>query len=122
MNLSATIAKMRAAGMSSEAIVQALECIVIEQVTPERSGAARRQAAYRERHDLTSTEWRKLRQFILERDHHTCHYCGAMANAVDHKVPLNLGGRSNEDNLVAACRPCNSAKRDRKAEEWKACQ
>lgn len=49
MNLSATIAKMRAAGMSSEAIVQALECIVIEQVTPERSGAARRQAAYRER-------------------------------------------------------------------------
>lgn len=48
MNLSATIAKMRAAGMSSEAILLALECLVIEQ-TPERSGAARRQAAYRER-------------------------------------------------------------------------
>lgn len=48
MNLSATIAKMRAAGMSSEAILLALECLVVDQ-TPERSGAARRQAAYRER-------------------------------------------------------------------------
>lgn len=48
MNLSATIAKMRAAGMTSEAILLALECLVIEQ-TPERSGAARRQAAYRVR-------------------------------------------------------------------------
>ena len=55
MNLSATIAKMRAAGMSSEAIVMALECIVTEQVTPERSGAARRQAAYRERNALRNT-------------------------------------------------------------------
>lgn len=34
--------------MTSEAILLALECLVIEQ-TPERSGAARRQAAYRER-------------------------------------------------------------------------
>lgn len=40
---------MRAAGMSSEAILLALECIVTEEVTPVMSGAARRQAAYRKR-------------------------------------------------------------------------
>lgn len=34
--------------MTSEAILLALECLVVDQ-TPERSGAARRQAAYRER-------------------------------------------------------------------------
>jgi hypothetical protein len=51
MNLSATIAKMRACGMTAEAILLALECLVLDQ-TPERSGAARRQAAYRERNAL----------------------------------------------------------------------
>jgi len=51
MNLSATIAKMRAAGLSSEAILAVLECIVLE-AKPEKSGAARRQAAYRERNAL----------------------------------------------------------------------
>ena len=51
MNLAATIAKMRAAGMTSEAILAVLELIVVE-TKPERSGAARRQAAYRERNAL----------------------------------------------------------------------
>lgn len=37
MNLSATIAKMRAAGMTSEAIVLALECLVIESEKPAAS-------------------------------------------------------------------------------------
>ena len=121
MNLSATIAKMRAAGMSSEAILLALECLVVEQ-TPERSGAARRQAAYRERRDISPQEWSKIRSFILERDHWKCHYCGKEANSVDHKTPLAKGGKSNEDNLVAACRRCNSLKKDRTHEEWSQCQ
>jgi hypothetical protein len=42
--------------MTAEAILLALECLVLDQ-TPERSGAARRQAAYRERvkHNALST-------------------------------------------------------------------
>lgn len=47
MNIAETIAKMRAAGFTAEAIVAALECVVVEAPVIERSGAARRQAAYR---------------------------------------------------------------------------
>lgn len=62
MNLSATIAKMRAAGMTSEAILLALECIVqaapepATDVTPKRSAGAERTARWRaKRHgDVTS--------------------------------------------------------------------
>lgn len=62
MNVSATIAKMRAAGMSSEAILLALECIVqadpqpVSDVTPKRSAGAERTARWRaKRHgDVTS--------------------------------------------------------------------
>ncbi len=49
MNIASTIAKMRAAGMTAEAILLALECMTFEAQQNERSGAARRQAAYRER-------------------------------------------------------------------------
>jgi hypothetical protein len=47
MDLPATIAKMRSAGMSAEAIVQALECVVISAVIDEQ--AERRRAADRAR-------------------------------------------------------------------------
>ena len=123
MNLSATIAKMRAAGMSCEAIVTALECIVLDdadqdELEPEKSPAARRQAAYRERRRLGDGQWETLRWTVLERDKHTCHYCGAEANSVDHKIPLMRGGSSELDNLVAACKRCNSSKRDGDAPKW----
>ena len=45
----ATIANMKEAGLSAETILLALGCIVLCPPAVERSGAARRQAAYRER-------------------------------------------------------------------------
>lgn len=51
---------------------------------------------------------------ILERDKHTCAYCGAAgANTVDHVHPRSKGGKSTWENLVAACQRCNNRKRDR---------
>lgn len=116
MNIAATIAKMKAAGFTPEAIVAALECLVIE---PVQSGAARRQAAYRQRLGLTGPEWAQLRDAVLERDNSLCHYCGEYADTVDHVVPVSKGGDSSLGNLVAACRPCNRAKKDTDAEEFK---
>lgn len=49
---------------------------------------------------------------IIRRD--PCSYCGAPpASEVDHIDPVVKGGANSWDNLTAACRECNSHKRDR---------
>ena len=50
--------------------------------------------------------WRKKRKRILIRDNHTCQYCGAPANTVDHKLPRRMGGGDEDSNLVACCSSC----------------
>lgn len=51
---------------------------------------------------------------ILRRDNYTCRYCGARPPEarleVDHMVPVALGGKNDEINLVTACRECNIGK------------
>jgi 5-methylcytosine-specific restriction endonuclease McrA len=54
--------------------------------------------------------WRKLRTRILRRDNHTCFYCAAEANTVDHRIPVARGGTDDDSNLVAACASCNGTK------------
>jgi len=56
--------------------------------------------------------WRSLRMKILSRDDFTCRYCGKKSPTmtVDHVMPVTRGGDHNEENLVAACRSCNSKK------------
>jgi 5-methylcytosine-specific restriction endonuclease McrA len=88
-------------------------------LTPlERSASARRQEAYRKRRGISCREWAELRGRVLVRDKYTCHYCGQLANAVDHKIALARGGSSDIENLVAACKPCNSSKRDGDVPKW----
>jgi len=57
---------------------------------------------------------RRLRFEILRRAGHTCRYCGAKAPdvplAVDHVIPVALGGGAEPNNLVTACRDCNAGK------------
>lgn len=49
-----------------------------------------------------------------------CAYCGRddLPLTRDHVQPLSRGGRHAVDNIVPACKPCNSAKRDRTADEF----
>lgn len=53
------------------------------------------------------------RRGVFARDLHCCQYCGSDAETVDHVVPRSRGGRHEWNNVVAACRRCNGAKRDR---------
>lgn len=53
------------------------------------------------------------RRGVFVRDHHTCQYCGAAAENVDHVVPRSRGGPHEWENVVAACRRCNGRKKDR---------
>jgi hypothetical protein len=49
----------------------------------------------------------------------TCCYCAAQENlTADHLVPTSRGGPDAGDNLVRACRPCNSSKGARDALAW----
>jgi len=54
--------------------------------------------------------WRRLRLVILERDGHSCRWCGGPANTVDHVTPKAHGGSDDPSNLVAACLRCNSSR------------
>jgi 5-methylcytosine-specific restriction endonuclease McrA len=44
----------------------------------------------------------------------TCFYCGDYGDCIDHIVPIAKGGRTADDNLVLACKSCNSAAGSRK--------
>jgi 5-methylcytosine-specific restriction endonuclease McrA len=48
-----------------------------------------------------------------------CYYCGSTANlAVDHLIPRIKGGPDEADNLIWACRSCNSSKQGRDMLAW----
>jgi len=48
-----------------------------------------------------------------------CSYCGSTENlALDHIFPKKMGGKDAGDNLVYACRSCNSSKGKKDMMEW----
>jgi 5-methylcytosine-specific restriction endonuclease McrA len=53
------------------------------------------------------------RRAVFARDGHRCQYCGAHAENIDHVIPRSKGGEHIWENVVAACRPCNTKKEDR---------
>jgi 5-methylcytosine-specific restriction endonuclease McrA len=57
------------------------------------------------------------RRAVFARVEYRCQYCGDRADSIDHVLPRSRGGRHEWENLAAACRPCNTAKRDRTPDE-----
>ena len=52
-----------------------------------------------------------------------CSYCGSTENlALDHIFPQKLGGKDAGDNLVYACRFCNSSKGKKDLMAWMHCK
>lgn len=48
-----------------------------------------------------------------------CYYCGSRSHlAVDHLIPRIRGGSDDSDNLVWACRACNSSKQGKDLMAW----
>lgn len=58
---------------------------------------------------------------VLYRDEFTCQYCGKKKQrlTIDHVIPKSKGGRSNFENCVASCKPCNNKKGNRLPSEAK---
>lgn len=59
------------------------------------------------------------RKNLLERDNHTCQYCGISSGpmTIDHIIPKSQGGKESWENLVTACRPCNQKKGNQRPTE-----
>jgi 5-methylcytosine-specific restriction endonuclease McrA len=57
------------------------------------------------------------RRAVFARDGGRCQYCAAPAESIDHVVPRSRGGQHVWENVVAACRACNTRKRDRMLSE-----
>jgi 5-methylcytosine-specific restriction endonuclease McrA len=57
------------------------------------------------------------RRAVFARDDWRCQYCGAAAENLDHVVPRSRGGEHSWENVVAACRRCNSRKENRLVQE-----
>lgn len=62
----------------------------------------------------TIREWEREQTLPKE-----CVYCGAKEDlSTDHLIPQNRGGDDSADNLVLACKKCNSSKGDKGVFEW----
>ena len=59
----------------------------------------------------------RLKYAVLQRDNSTCQRCGANIKntpnvklVIDHKIPVDMGGETNIDNLWTLCTDCNGGK------------
>jgi 5-methylcytosine-specific restriction endonuclease McrA len=58
-------------------------------------------------HTTNDPTYRANRKHILA-NNPNCHWCGQTADTADHLVEFDQGGDNSTDNLVPACRSCNS--------------
>lgn len=57
------------------------------------------------------------RRAVFARDDSTCQYCGDKAENLDHVIPRSRDGTHTWENVVAACRACNTRKGNRTPHE-----
>ncbi len=57
---------------------------------------------------------------VMVRDRHLCVYCKSSKElTIDHVIPASRGGKTNFENCVTACKPCNNKKDSRTPREAK---
>jgi hypothetical protein len=61
---------------------------------------------------------KRYRQSIYDACDSKCANCEEEATSLDHIVPRFKSGSSNRNNLVPACRRCNTSKASTKVNEW----
>jgi hypothetical protein len=61
---------------------------------------------------------KRFRQAIYDSWDCKCGYCGDEATSLDHIIPRFKSGSSNRNNLLPACRRCNTSKASAKMEDW----
>ena len=69
---------------------------------------------------IFSDNYRHYRQQagLTEQFRGLCAYCPAPASTWDHVIPVARDGRTVPGNIVPACLPCNSSKKNSDVIEW----
>jgi 5-methylcytosine-specific restriction endonuclease McrA len=71
----------------------------------------------------TKTMVRFSKSNVYLRDQYHCQYCNTNVNrktaTLDHVVPVSKGGKTNFENIVTSCAPCNTKKGNRTGPEWR---
>lgn len=86
--------------------------------------ATRNEWAARPGRESLSKRLGRVARQIKARDGHACVYCGATEQSsgahlhLDHLTPRVAGGSDSAENLVLACRSCNSARQDMPLAAW----
>ena len=69
-----------------------------------------------------SRELRRSRWWRTKLAHGRCHWCGGTFQpeelTMDHIIPLARGGKASRNNVVPACKECNSKKKYLLPMEW----
>lgn len=69
---------------------------------------------------INPQKWTGIRQEVYQRDGSNCRYCGQDFQGdetIDHIIPKIQGGKEKLENMVMACRSCNSRKNGRTPEQ-----
>lgn len=75
----------------------------------------RRSSAKRLPYTLTVSQWKETKEHFNSE----CAYCGECKPLThDHFYPLVKGGEYTRDNIIPACKSCNSSKQDSLFDEW----
>jgi 5-methylcytosine-specific restriction endonuclease McrA len=70
---------------------------------------------------LTNDEWEEIKLFFTNNNNNIiCAYCHKELDLVtmDHIIPVIKKGSHSQDNIITACRNCNSSKNSSNMEEW----
>ncbi len=74
-------------------------------------------------HVRSKTMVRFSKSNVCLRDQYHCLYCGCAITlreaTLDHVLPLSRGGKTNFDNIVTSCGPCNFRKGNKVGPEWR---
>ncbi|MEE4315804.1 MAG: RNA-guided endonuclease IscB [Erythrobacter sp.] len=102
-NVQGLIAKLQVRAPVTSAAIETVRFDTQLMQNPEISGVEYQQGT------LAGYE---LREYLLEKFHRTCAYCGAteVPLEIEHIVPRSRGGSNRPSNLTLACRPCNERK------------
>ena len=69
--------------------------------------------------DCKVETWKSTAEKLKLQNGTRCVYCGADAEiSIDHMIPRIKGGTDISDNLVCACKTCNSSKGKKDLMEW----
>jgi hypothetical protein len=65
--------------------------------------------------NLNADQWKKVLDFF----NYECAYCGSKERITrEHFVPFSKGGEYTINNIIPACKSCNSSKRDKSFDVW----